>query len=67
MTDTERLDWLEGRVRESGSGVTLDRIPSVDGEPGGFRFMRRFFISEPQESLRATIDDAMAMLEDGGH
>ncbi|UTU07903.1 hypothetical protein CcrC1_gp217c [Caulobacter phage C1] len=32
-------------------GVTIDHVPSVDGEPSGFRLLRRHYISEPYKSL----------------
>ncbi len=58
MTDTERLNWLEEQTKASYTGISFDHIPSVEGEKGGFRFMRRFFIGEPEKTLRDVIDKA---------
>jgi hypothetical protein len=58
MTDAERLDWLEHAARKSYTGISFDWIPSVEGEPSGFRFMRRHFIGDAAKSLRAAIDRA---------
>lgn len=55
MTDAEMIDWLEAQARKSPTGISFDWIPSVDGERSGFRFMRRHFIGEQKQSLRAAI------------
>ncbi|MBR8228056.1 hypothetical protein KDX05_06990 [Burkholderia vietnamiensis] len=53
------LDWLEHQIRQRGMhGVSFDWVPSVDGEPSGYRYMRRHFIAEPKKTLRAAIDEA---------
>lgn len=62
-TADEMLDFIETQVRQSRSGVSFDRIPSVDGEPSGFRFMRFHDIGEPKTSLRSAIADAMKRLQ----
>lgn len=59
-TDTERLNWLERKTKESQTGISFDWIPPVDGEPSGFRFMRRFFIGDAKIDIRAAIDAARA-------
>jgi hypothetical protein len=56
--DKDRLDWLEEQAKKSHTGISFDWIPSVEGEPSGFRFMRRFFIGEARQTLRAAIDSA---------
>lgn len=58
-TDSKRLDWIEGQARKSTTGISFDRVPSLEGEPSGFRFMRRFYIGEPHKSIRASIDAEM--------
>jgi hypothetical protein len=58
MTDSEMLDWLEKNARNSLTGISFDWIPSVGGEPFGFRFMRRHFIGGTQKSLRSAIEAA---------
>lgn len=35
ITDKTRLDWLEEWVGKSPTGVSFDKIPTVDGEPSG--------------------------------
>lgn len=59
--DTNRLDWLEKQVRLSRSGVSFDKVPSVDDERGGYRFMRFHYIGDPAGTLRAAIDEAVAV------
>jgi hypothetical protein len=59
-TDAELLDWIEERARRSPSGISFDWVPAVEGEPSGFRFMRRFFIGEPRKTIRDAIVSAMA-------
>ena len=59
MTDAERLDWLEVQARKSPTGISFDYVPSVEGEPRGWRFMRRFFIGPASVSLRDAIDHVM--------
>ena len=56
--DKDRLDWLEQAARRSRTGISFDYIPSVEGAPSGWRFMRRFFIGEARKSLRSAIDAA---------
>jgi hypothetical protein len=61
MTDTEIIDWLELQARKSNTGISFDWVPHCDGDPSGFRFMRRFFIGEARPTLRAAIRDAARM------
>lgn len=58
MKDAECLDWLEQQAKKSPTGISFDWIPSVEGEPSGFRFMRRHFIGEPKQTLREAIKAA---------
>lgn len=58
-TDTERLAWLEAKARKSQTGISFDYIPSYEGEPSGFRFMRHHHIGEPHKSIRSAIDSEM--------
>lgn len=55
MSDSEILDWLERATRKSRTGISFDWVPSVEGEPSGFRFMRRFVIGEARKTLRSAI------------
>jgi hypothetical protein len=53
------LDWLEHQIRQRGlQGISFDWVPSVDGEPSGYRYMRRHFITEQKRTLRDAIDEA---------
>ena len=56
ITDKDRLDYIEKWTRKSTTGISFDHIPSVDGEPSGFRFMRRHYVGEARKSLRSIID-----------
>jgi hypothetical protein len=58
MTDSERLDWLEHATRHSRTGISFDYVPTVDNEPSGYRFMRRFFIGTAHKNIRSAIDAA---------
>ena len=58
--DAERLEWLEREARKSRTGISFDWVPTCEGEPSGFRFMRRHFIAEPAKTLRDAIDRVMS-------
>lgn len=53
--DSDLLDWLEQQAKQSPTGISFDWVPSVDGEPSGFRFMRRYFIGDQAVNLRQAI------------
>lgn len=57
--DAERLDFIEQQIRKSRTGVSFDWVPSVDGDPSGYRMMWRHKIHEQKKTLRAAIDEAM--------
>jgi hypothetical protein len=62
MTADQMLDWLEVQAKKSPTGISFDYVNHV--EEGrvldrGFRFMRRFFIGEPQKTLRDAIKEAV--------
>lgn len=59
MDDAQRMIWLEQQAMKSRTGISFDYVPSVDGEPSGFRFMRHHWIGEPTKSIREAIDAAM--------
>jgi predicted N-acyltransferase len=61
MTDDERFAWLEQQAKKSQTGISFDWVPAADGEPKGWRFMRRFYVSTPHASIRSAIDHAMAL------
>lgn len=56
ITDSQRIDWLEAQATKSHTGISLDKIPPCEGQPGGFRFMRHHHIGEPRKSVREAID-----------
>jgi hypothetical protein len=58
-TDTELLNWLELQAKKSRIGISIDWVPSVDGDPSGFRFMKRFHIGEPEKTLCNAIEQEM--------
>lgn len=60
ITDKERLDWLEAQARKSQTGISIDWVPSCEGDPSGFRYMRRHHIGEPCKTAREAIDAAMS-------
>jgi hypothetical protein len=62
--DRDRLDWLERQILKSPTGVSFDRVPAVEGEPSGIRFMRRAHIGTPCKTLRAAIDVHIKMGKD---
>lgn len=53
--DSDLLDWLEQQAKKSPTGISFDWVPSIDGEPSGFRFMRRHFIGDQAVNLRQAI------------
>jgi hypothetical protein len=59
MTDDERFAWLEKMAKQSLTGISFDWIPSVEGEPSGWRYMHRHFIGDAKGSLRDAVDAAM--------
>ncbi len=65
-TDTERLDWLERQLPSSRTGISFDQVRSIEGEPGGVRYMRRGHIGEPCKNIRAAIDRHIKMGRDNG-
>lgn len=58
-TDNEIFQWLEEQAKASRTGISFDWVPSCEGEPSGWRFMRRHFISDPHKSMRQAIISAM--------
>lgn len=58
--DSARLDFIEQRIRKSYTGVSFDWVPSVEGDPSGYRMMWRHTIHDQKKSLRAAIDEAMS-------
>lgn len=64
MNDSELLDWLERAARKSYTGISFDWVPSVEGEPSGFRFMRRHMIGDASKDLRSAIKSAMRETEE---
>lgn len=55
VTDASLLDWIEQAAKASPTGISFDWVPSVDGEPSGFRFMRRHFIGDQAKTIREAI------------
>lgn len=54
--DKVRLDWLEEQACKSSTGISLDYVPACEGDPRGFRFMRRFHIGQPFKTIREAIE-----------
>jgi hypothetical protein len=65
--DAELLDWIEEAAKKSRTGISFDWVPSVEGEPSGFRFMRKHFIGESRKTIRAAIRAAREIIEGKGH
>lgn len=63
MNDTEIIDWIEEQCKTSPSGVSFDKIPPCEGEPGGFRFLRRFRICNPGRTIREAVEIAKREIE----
>lgn len=61
--DAGLILWLEQQARNSQTGISFDWVPSVEGEPSGWRFMRRHFIGEAKKSLRQAIISAREQIE----
>lgn len=59
IDDAERIAFLEVMARKSQTGISLDWVPSVEGEPSGFRFIRKFHIGKPCKTVREAIDRAI--------
>lgn len=59
MDDAQRMIWLEQQTIKSPTGISFDYVPSVDGEPSGFRFMRRHSIGATHKTIRQAVDAAM--------
>lgn len=59
--DTERVSFIEGKIRESYTGVSFDFAPSVEGDSGGYRMMWRRTLCDRKKTIRAAIDEAMTV------
>lgn len=46
---------MEEQIKKSPTGISFDKIPNCEGEPGGFRFMRRHYIGDPSRTLEQVI------------
>lgn len=55
MSGDEILAFLEEAARKSSTGISFDWVPSVGGEPSGFRFMCRHHIGEPCRTILEAI------------
>lgn len=60
LNDRERLDFIERKARESRTGVSFDWVPSVEGDPRGYRMMWRGVLHNQARDIRAAIDEAMS-------
>lgn len=63
LLDTKRINQIEAHIPTSRTGISFDKIPTCEDEPGGFRFMRYHKIFNPEPSLRRCIDMAFNPLE----
>lgn len=57
--DSKRLDFLEQQARVSHTGISFDYAQSMDGENGGYRFMRYHKLHQRKPNIREAIDDAL--------
>ena len=57
--DTQRLNFLEQQARVSRTGISLDYAPAMEGEPGGYRFMRYRKLYSRKKNAREAIDEAL--------
>jgi hypothetical protein len=55
VTDSEILDFLFKEAKNSYSGVTLQFVPTVEGERGGYRAMRMHKIVGPKDTPREAV------------
>lgn len=53
-----KFEWLEAEAKKSRTGISFDWVPSMEGEPSGWRFMRQHFIGEAGKSLVSAINKA---------
>lgn len=58
--DALRLDWLQRRAQTSYTGVSFDHRKTLEGEPGGYRFMSHHYLGERHPSIRGAIDSELA-------
>ncbi|MGM0783845.1 MAG: hypothetical protein ACQEUM_07020 [Pseudomonadota bacterium] len=63
--DADRLDWLEKQARKSRTGISFDWVPTCEGEPSGFRFMRFHHVGTPAKTLRGAIDKELRRQAEG--
>lgn len=52
------LYWMEFQIKASRTGISFEWVPKCEGEPSGFRFMRKYFISDPFPTLLGAINEA---------
>jgi hypothetical protein len=57
------FEWLEKQAKASQTGISFDWVPSLAGDPSGWRFMRRHFIGDAGKSLLSAIDKARLAID----
>lgn len=62
MTDEQRFSFLEQAVKASRTGISIEWMPSVEGEKGGYRFSMYHKLMQPQPTLKQAIDEAIIEL-----
>lgn len=65
QADGDRLNWLEHQTRKSRTGISFDWVPTCEGEPSGFRFMRFHHVGTPVKTLRGAIDRELRRQAEG--
>jgi len=59
FTDEDRLEFLQDAAKMSRTGLSIDWVPSVDGEKSGYRVMTFHNIGPTGGTVRDAIDHAM--------
>lgn len=57
--DSVRIDFLEQQACASHTGISFDYAASMDGEFGGYRFMRWHQLHDRKKNIRDAIDAAI--------
>lgn len=50
------FEFLEQEARRSRTGISFDWVPTCEGEPSGYRFMRHHHVGQPTKTLRKAIE-----------
>ena len=53
------MAWLEQRIKNSRTGISIDWVQANEVDPAGFRFMSYHKIGKPFSTIEDAISDAM--------